>query len=179
MRSHGSARDDTRLDELLRANSSDLLAYFARRVEIPADAADLLSELMIVVWKRQRSIPVSDPDARPWMFGIARNILRTHYRSARRKSAMTERLRLELTAVQVVAPTGPDAAERAEAVAAVAALPADLRELVTLVHWEGLSIVDAGAACGLNASTARSRYARARFLLRESLSESSERVTSR
>ena len=172
-------RGDARLDDLLRANSSDLLAYFARRVDIPADAADLLSELMIVVWRRQRNIPATDQDARPWMFGIARNVLRTHHRSARRKSAIAERLRLELTAVQGTTTTGPDAGERAEAAAAVAALPTDLRELVTLVHWDGLSIVDAGTACGVNASTARSRYARARMLLREALADSGERVVSR
>jgi len=54
-----------------------------------------------------------------------------------------------------------------------------LKELVTLVHWEGLSIIDAGKVCGVSASTARSRYARARFLLRESLAEVAEPARAR
>lgn len=92
---------------------------------------------------------------------------------------MTERLRLELAAVQPTPSAGPDAAERAEAVRAVSALPPELKELVTLVHWEGLSIIDAGKVCGVSASTARSRYARARFLLRESLAEVAEPARAR
>ena len=172
-------KNDAHLDDVLRANSSDLLAYFARRVPIPADAADLLSEVMIVAWKRQGSIPTDDQDARMWMFGIARNVLRNHHRSSRRRIAVTERLRLELAAVQPTPSAGPDAAERAEAVRAVSALPPELKELVTLVHWEGLSIIDAGKVCGVSASTARSRYARARFLLRESLAEVAEPARAR
>lgn len=35
----------------LLENSDDLLAYFVRRVSQPADAADLLGELMLQAWK--------------------------------------------------------------------------------------------------------------------------------
>lgn len=49
--------------------------------------------------------------------------------------------------------------------AAIAALPDDLAELVRLVHWEGFSITEAAQICGVPASTARTRYQRARRAL--------------
>ena len=38
-----------------------------------------------------------------------------------------------------------------------------------LIHWDGLTIIEAAELLGLNASTARSRYAAARASLREAL----------
>jgi RNA polymerase sigma-70 factor, ECF subfamily len=42
-----------------------------------------------------------------------------------------------------------------------------------LIHWDGFTIVEAAELLGLNASTARSRYAAARQILREALTEQS------
>ena len=38
-----------------------------------------------------------------------------------------------------------------------------------LIHWDGLTITEAAELLGLNASTARSRYAAARTTLRQAL----------
>ncbi len=38
-----------------------------------------------------------------------------------------------------------------------------------LIHWDGFTIVEAAEILGLNPSTARSRYAAARELLRDAL----------
>ena len=54
-------------------------------------------------------------------------------------------------------------------VEAVEALPVELAELVRLVHWDGFSLTEAAELVGVGSSTARSRYARARELLREAL----------
>ena len=40
-----------------------------------------------------------------------------------------------------------------------------------LVHWDGFTLADAAGLLGLNASTARSRYAAARQTLKEALSD--------
>ena len=50
-------------------------------------------------------------------------------------------------------------------------LPDAQRELVMLVHWDGLSIAEAAGVLGLNPSTARSRYSAAREQLRSALTE--------
>jgi RNA polymerase sigma-70 factor (ECF subfamily) len=43
------------------------------------------------------------------------------------------------------------------------------RELVMLVHWDGFTLVEAAEILRLNPSTARSRYAAAREVLRQAL----------
>lgn len=55
---------------------------------------------------------------------------------------------------------------------AIRRLSAEQAELVRLVHWEGFTIAEAGSILGVPASTARTRYQRARGDLRAALSES-------
>ena len=158
-------KNDAHLDDVLRANSSDLLAYFGRRVPIPADAADLLSELMIVAWKRQGSIPTDDQDARMWMFGIARNVLNGQRRSVSRRSALAGRLIDELS-VDIPAVDDAEAAE----VRALIALLDDLdQEIVRCVYWDGFSLAETAQLLGMRPATVRSRHARARDKLRDAL----------
>jgi RNA polymerase sigma-70 factor (ECF subfamily) len=52
---------------------------------------------------------------------------------------------------------------------AVAGLPERLAELIRLVHWDGFSIEQAAQHMGINPSTARSRHARAKDLIRQQL----------
>jgi RNA polymerase sigma-70 factor (ECF subfamily) len=159
-----------RVEHLVEANAAAVLAYLARRVASPEDAADLLSETMLVTWRRASAVPADDEDARMWMFVVARNALANHARSTRRKSNLAERLRLELAAAQ---PESQPNAAQSEARDAVAALPDALRELVTLVHWDGFSVAEASRLSGVSASSGRSRYAKARALLRVHLSSRS------
>ena len=56
----------------------------------------------------------------------------------------------------------------------LAALPEPLRELVTLVHWDGFSVAEASRLTGAAASTGRTRYAKARALLRAYLADRPE-----
>lgn len=154
----------------LRSSARDLLAYFERRTEPRADAADLLSETMIVAWKQVDRLPTDGTDARRWLFGIACRVMSASHRSNRRRHAAVERLREELTRAHLVTPSEAESFEESEHIrAAIAKLPRHLQELVRLIHWEGFSLVDAATITSISASTARSRYARARELLRAHL----------
>lgn len=44
-------------------------------------------------------------------------------------------------------------------------LPIELAEVITLAHWEGFSFVEIAALQGVQASTVRGRYRRAREVL--------------
>ncbi|RQP10751.1 MAG: RNA polymerase sigma factor [Microbacteriaceae bacterium] len=153
---------DERLHALVADASGAMLGYFTRRVDSPEDAADLLGETLLVAWRRRRELPTDDEGARMWLFGVARGRLANHRRGAVRRSALAARLRLELGAAVT---RHPDPADAAEVRAAVAALTDDQRELVMLVHWDGFGIAEAAALLGVNASTARGRYAAARAQL--------------
>lgn len=142
-----------------------LLAYFSRRVSVPEDAADLLGETLLVVWRRRSSIPATDAEARMWLFGVARKVLSQHYRASRRRSSLGERLRLEISHWRV----DQQPADGAEVREAIAKLPRDDRELVRLVHWDGLPLTEAATVLGIAAGTARMRYQRAREKLRSLL----------
>lgn len=145
-----------------------LLGYFERRSPIREDAADLVGETMTQVWRRRADLPTDPEHQRRWLFTVAAHVLANGRRSSRRRTALADRLRAHLLA----APT--PAAGPAEVVAvrdAVLRLADEHRELVVLVHWDGLTIGEAAVVLGLNASTARSRYAAARRLLREALAE--------
>ena len=50
----------TRLDELIRANSTDVLAWLERRIDPRADAADVLSDAFIVAWNSAHRAPADE-----------------------------------------------------------------------------------------------------------------------
>lgn len=153
-----------RVEGVLRTNAADLLAYFERRIEPRADAADLLTETMLTAWRRAADLPDDDEGARRWLFGIARNLLLNAWRGSRRRSRLARRVRDLL-----VEPPAPAADEGGEVRDALRRLSPELREIVTLVHWEGLPLTDVAAIVGLPVSTARRRYLQAKEELRAAL----------
>ncbi len=156
--------------EVIRANGVDLLAYLARRTSSSDDAPDVLGDVLVVIWRRRGSIPHDPSQARMWSFGVARNALRDYRRHGARRSQLAETLRASLITSATEGEGDPAeiaarAARASEVRAAVAALPDRDRELIVLIHWDGFSISEAAALLRLNASTTRTRYARARARL--------------
>ncbi|KRB38071.1 RNA polymerase sigma factor [Microbacterium sp. Root180] len=157
------SRDDRRLTAALSAASPDLLAYLQRRVG-PDDAPDLLGETMVVAWRRVADLPDDAERVRMWLFGIARGTLLNHARGERRRWALADRIRVTVADV-----TAPAADEGVEVRDAIARLGADDAELVRLVHWERMTLVQAAELLGIPDSTARTRYARVKEQLRTAL----------
>nr|WP_277348960.1 sigma-70 family RNA polymerase sigma factor [Microbacterium sp. CFH 90308] len=148
---------------MLRDTAPRLLGYFLNRIDVAEDAADLVNETLIAALKSARRAPSEPEPARMWLFGIARNTLRHHYRSTARRDALTRRL------TEALHDSRSELDDVHDVRAAVAALPEQLAELIRLVHWDGFSIEQAAAHTGINPSTARSRHARAKELLRQHL----------
>lgn len=150
---------DERFDHLARSVGPDVLAYLARRVQPREDAADVFQQVLLTTWRRLRVVPTDDRAAFGWMLGTARRCLANHRRAGVRRSALADRLREQV----VVATTGPDL----DVSDLLAGLAPDDAELLTLVHWEGLTIAEAGGVLGLSPAAARKRMERARSRLRE------------
>lgn len=146
-------------------NADDLLRYLRRRVNQPDDAADLLGRVLLTLWETGEKMPTSDTDARMWCFGIARNLLREHYRRAAKNLALADELRDHLRSSEASENSASITAETnlrdAGVRAAIATLDAKSRELIMLVHWDGFSIAAAARLLSMNDSTARTRYGRA------------------
>ena len=160
------AAEHVRFEELVRANEDDLLRYLQRRLINPADAAEAFGELLFSTWKLRRKIPFDSTEARMWLFATARNVMRNSRRTRARRSAAVERLASDMT-TSASAGMSMDAA--VEIRAAIDALPTVDAELVRLTYWDGFGSHEAAAILGLNASTARSRLAKAKQLLRDAL----------
>ena len=153
--------------EVVRRHEVAVHGFLARRAG-PQAAADLLGEVWVRAFAGRGGYDPAHRDARPWLYGIARNVLRAHWRARRADGPAAE------------AATDPwddvvgrlDAAARAGTLAAaLRTLPAAEREVLLLVAWEELTPAQAAAALGVPPGTARSRLHRARSALRLALKE--------
>ena len=144
-----------------------LLAYAVRRVAQPSDAADIVADAFLVAWRRIDEVPTG-PDARPWVFGVARGCLSNYYRGERRRSALADRLRQTLTDSPPIDDLTTDGIAVRDA---LACLSASDRELVQLEAWEQLSRAEIALALGCSQAAVRVRLHRARARLRRALSE--------
>jgi RNA polymerase sigma-70 factor (ECF subfamily) len=156
-----------RAERLMTIESLSILNYLGRRVAHREDAADLLSETMLVVWRRRDSIPADSDEARMWLFGVARNVLSTHRRTATRADALVERLRLEITVAANSANRRGRSDDGNEALREhvrelVRSLPKKDQEIIALVHWEGFSLAQVAVIVSARPSAVRNRYLRAR-----------------
>lgn len=153
---------------MLQQVTPDLLAYFERRLASREDAADALAETLLQAWRRVDRLPAEPVQARMWLFTVAGNVLANQRRAGHRRAALADRLRGHLATAGPAAP-GADIAEQVALRDAILRLPPPQRDLVTLVHWDGLTLAEASQVLNLNPSTARSRYAAARHSLRATL----------
>ena len=180
--------------EVVRRHEVAVHAYLARRAGRQA-ADDLLGEVWVRAFGGRAGFDPAHSDARPWLYGIARNVLRAHWRGAgsgRSGDRAGRAGRLAVGTVGAAAGAGVvGAADRGEAVGvvdpwddvidrldsaaaartremvgAVRALPPEEREVLLLVAWEQLTPAQAALVLGIPPGTARSRLHRARAALR-------------
>ncbi|WP_243075535.1 RNA polymerase sigma factor [Microbacterium sp. SS28] len=149
--------------ELVEREAGSLLDYFLRRTTTPADAADLLGETLLVVWRRERSIPDDPTKARMWLFGVARKVFAGQRRTHARRTALTQRLGEELS-VQGSAPDDGDLTARVRSVLEL--LDEIDQEIIRLAYWDGFSLAEVAEILSMRPATVRSRHARARAKLR-------------
>lgn len=164
--------ESARVTRAVTDHAPSLLAYFARRVDPSHQAADLLSETLLILWRRASALPADDDAVRPWMFGIARNVLLHHHRRTSRQHAVADRLRSMLS---VSAHEGfVDPTEYADLHDALGSLDLLDRDIIGLVHWEGFTLAQTARVMRMKEGTVRSRYHRARARLRERLDADAE-----
>ncbi len=141
-------------------------AYLSRRAGRQV-ADDLLTDVWLRAWRARATYDVGRPDPRPWLYGIARNTLRAHWRR-RSDHATAEFLLTE--------DPWPGVDDRLDAgrlrqvlATALAAMGEEQREALLLVAWEGLTPAEVALSLGIPPSTVRSRLLRARRHLQRSI----------
>ena len=144
-----------RFEDLAAVVYEPVQRYLRRR--LPAeDAADVLSETMLTLWRRLDDVP--EHNRLPWAYGVARRVMANHRRGQRRHLQLVDRLEREPPPPpDTVGDEGdPDLAE------ALAALPHADQELLRLWAWEGLEARDIAPVLGLTVNAATIRLSRAR-----------------
>jgi len=158
-------------DAAFEAEFASLHRYLARRLGASA-ADDLAAETFAVAFRSWDRLDPERP-VRPWLYGIAANLVRHHWRKERRMLRAYAR-----TGVDPVFADEDEAVERADAegrqrelATALAELRRDEREALLLHAWAELSDSEIADALGLPVGTVKSRLSRAREKLRNQLRE--------
>jgi RNA polymerase sigma factor (sigma-70 family) len=166
-----SLADPRRFAELYDRYAPDILRYAARRVG-ESSADDVVAETFLVAFRRRDRFDPSRGAARPWLYGIASNLIAGYRRSEVKQYRVLAR-----TAADPVAPDHHGHTEDRVAAAAVTRqLGAALtrlsqgdREVLLLVAWESLTYDEVAQALDIPIGTVRSRLNRARKKVRKAL----------
>jgi RNA polymerase sigma-70 factor (ECF subfamily) len=157
--------------ELYDRHAVPLYRYVSRRLGEPM-ADDVVADTFLAAFRRRQGYDLHRPDARPWLYGIAANLISKHRRA-------------EVRMLRAYARTGADpvadghadriddrvtaAAVRQDLAAALASLSAGDRDVLLLVAWADLSYEETATALQIPLGTVRSRLNRARRKVREAL----------
>lgn len=136
--------------------------YLARRVGRDR-AEDLASQTFTVAFTRRASFRADASDARPWLLGIATNLLMNERRAERRSLEAVARIQGQSS--RPAPELSVDGLDQ-EVAASLAALDPDQRDVLLLFAWGELSYDEISSALGIPVGTVRSRMARARRQLR-------------
>ncbi len=152
--------DTNALEPLIARHHVALHRFVARRVG--ADAEDVVAETFECACRRAGAYHAAGPDARPWLFGIANNLLRGH---ARREAAM-----YRAYARTGVDPAGPSAEDCARLdgghgrvlAGALAKMRTEHREALLLYALAELSYEEVATALDVPVGTVKGWLSRGR-----------------
>jgi RNA polymerase sigma-70 factor (ECF subfamily) len=148
---------------LFDRHATVLFRYLVRRVGVD-EAEPLLGDVFRIAFEKRASYDAERPNARPWLYGIATNLIRRHRRR--------ERAGWRAYAKHGSDPFGIDAQPRLDEIAVARALgrisKAD-RDALLLMVWADLTYDDIATALDIPVGTVRSRIHRARSRLRVEL----------
>lgn len=154
--------------------------YAARRLGRDL-ADDVAAETFLIAFARRGDYDGSRPNARPWLYGIASNLVARHRRAEERRYRALARAGAEVSEgyADQIADRLDAQARRAPLAAALAGIAEGDRDVLLLVAWAGLNSEEAGQALSIPAGTARSRLHRARKQIRAALGETRPPMTGR
>ncbi len=173
-----AAGHDAALNDLMERHATPVFHFLCRMVGNEDDASDLAQETFVRVFRARASFRTNEKFS-TWLFTIAANLARNHFRWRSRHpdiSLEIETGEAEQTLGSTLPANNPApneqalTTERAEVVrAAVGKLPEDLREAIVLCEWEELRVAEAAEILETTPKAVESRLYRARQILRERL----------
>ncbi len=166
-----SWREPERFAVLFDRHAPHIHRYLARRADRQV-ADDLVAETFLAAFAKRDRYDLGYADARPWLYGIATNLVGQHRRDQARQYRISQ-----------AAPAAPEVPGHADRVAAdvtaqamrplldaaLAALPAGDRDVLLLIAYEQLTYQEVARALDIPVGTVQSRLHRARIKVRQVL----------
>jgi RNA polymerase sigma-70 factor (ECF subfamily) len=149
----------------------DVYNFTFRRTGSWDTAEETTSAVFLEAWRRRREVVPELETLRPWLLGVAGNLLRNHSRSLRRHEAAEVRMQIEISPdfVDDLASKMDDEALMRRTLEVFDDLAVAEQDVLGLTAWEGLTYEEIAIALGIPVGTVRSRISRARQHLKELL----------
>lgn len=158
---------------LFERHANTVYNFCFRRTADWSLAEDLTSVVFLEAWRHRSDVVLTGESARPWLLGVATNVIRHRRRAQRRQRVALHRLPRE-TEPDFVG----DADERLDderrmraALTLLARLPRREQDVFALCAWAELTYEETAAALRIPVGTVRSRLSRARARMRRHLEE--------
>ena len=157
----GCSNENLRFDEIYRRFYRPIRDYCRRRVAKDV-VDDAVSEVFLTAWRRLDDVPAGDA-ALVWLYGVAYRVIGHQWRTAARRRRLDVRMR----GVVDRPASGPDEAvldgdERQLVLEAISRLGDTDAEVLRLVAWEHLEVVDIASVLEIAPNAAAQRLHRAR-----------------
>jgi RNA polymerase sigma factor (sigma-70 family) len=150
---------------LFERHAPAVLQFCFRRTADAALAEDLTSIVFLEAWRKRSKLELFQESARPWLLGVALNVVRSQHRAHRRYSDALARVPVpEQPAPETEAAIARIDAEREMRglLETVSKLNRREREVLELCVWAELSTEEAARSLGISVGAVRSRLSRAR-----------------
>lgn len=161
---------DAAFGALFERHSSAVYNYCFRRLGEWAGAEDLMAATFLEAWRRRDEVRLIRDSLRPWLLGVATNLMRNDRRSKRRREAAIQRLTtdtLEHGFADDVAARIDDERRMAELLGLLGRMTTGEQDVIALVIWSELTYEEAAVALRVPVGTVKSRLSRARRRLVE------------
>ncbi len=164
-----------RFRQIYEANYDEVWRYCLRRAATPEEAEDALHETFLVAWRRLDIVPKGD-EARPWLFGVARNQLRSGWRRYQRAEDLRQRLLADRAPVSRD-PSDVVADQSDVILIALSTLKERDQEILRLAAWEQLPYHEIAEIVGCSVNAVAIRVHRARGRLEKAMAKTTNRPT--
>ena len=169
-----SSTDEERFRKAFDDYFDAITRYCFRRLPL-STASDAVASVFVVAWRKIDEMPAGE-ETLPWLYGVARNEVRTFRRSLRRSTALW----VKLSGQPTYPPAGPEAVvirndEQAQLVRALNTLGSSDQEILRLRAYENLQINQIATVLGCTPDAAKKRCSRATKRLRDAVDRSGRR----
>lgn len=161
--------------EIYRDHEPAIRRYCRRRLS-PDDVDDAVLEVFAIAWRRSSDQPVSTDEIVPWLYGVARNVVRNQTRT----SIRLRRLKARVSSIVGDSSTSPESvilrrSEDQMVLDALSSLRPNDQEILRLRTWEDLGRRDIAEVLGISPEAVDMRVNRALRRMEKALLERGHR----